>query len=98
MPTYEYECNAAGHRFERFQKFSDPPVQECPECGASVRRLIFPPPVIFNAPGFYTTEYGRRRGAAAGKDGETGESKAEDSTAAKPAEASKAETSASDDD
>ena len=31
MPMYEYECAACGHRFERIQKFSDPPVDEVPE-------------------------------------------------------------------
>ena len=33
MPLYEYECAASGHRFERIQKFSDAPVEECPSCG-----------------------------------------------------------------
>lgn len=57
MPTYEYECmGEARHRFERFQRFSDPPVSQCPECGATVRRLLFPAGVIFKGPGFYTTE------------------------------------------
>ena len=40
MPTYEYECNACGHRFERVQKMSDSPVSRCPECDGAVRRLI----------------------------------------------------------
>jgi putative FmdB family regulatory protein len=40
MPTYEYECNACGHQFERFHKMSDPPVARCPKCDGAVRRLI----------------------------------------------------------
>ena len=40
MPTYEYECQACGHAFERFQNMSDKPVRTCPECGGKVRRLI----------------------------------------------------------
>jgi len=40
VPTYEYKCDACGHRFERQQKMSDPPVNKCPECGQPVRRLI----------------------------------------------------------
>ena len=40
MPTYEYECEACGHAFERFQNMSDKPVRTCPECGGKVRRLI----------------------------------------------------------
>jgi len=40
MPTYEYECRACGHRFERFQKMTDEPLGECPKCGGKARRLI----------------------------------------------------------
>ena len=40
MPTYEYECRACGHRFERFQKMTDVPLDECPKCGGKTRRLI----------------------------------------------------------
>ena len=40
MPTYEYECNTCGHRFDQFQNISDAPVTECPECQGNVRRLI----------------------------------------------------------
>jgi len=40
MPTYEYQCDACGRRFERFQKMSDRPVGRCPDCGGKVRRLI----------------------------------------------------------
>ncbi len=40
MPTYEYECESCGHRFERFQKMTEGPLGACPKCGAKVRRLI----------------------------------------------------------
>ena len=40
MPTYEYECESCGHRFERFQAMSDSRVSDCPKCSAPVRRLI----------------------------------------------------------
>ena len=64
MPTYDYECNGpTAHRFEKFQKFSDPPLAECPECGASVRRVIYPAGVIFKGPGFYKTDYAAKAGA-----------------------------------
>ncbi|HOY59440.1 MAG TPA: zinc ribbon domain-containing protein [Verrucomicrobiota bacterium] len=38
MPTYDYECGHCGHRFERRQRMSDPPLQTCPACGKEVRR------------------------------------------------------------
>ncbi len=40
MPTYEYECDSCGHRFERLQAMSDEQVKTCPKCSSSVRKLI----------------------------------------------------------
>src|SRR5688500_15044338 len=56
MPTYEYECLACKTRFERFQKFSDPPVSECPECGSAVRKVLFPAGIVFKGSGWYKTD------------------------------------------
>jgi putative FmdB family regulatory protein len=63
MPTYEYECLDCGHAFERYQRISDDPLEECPECGGKVRRLISSGGgLVFKGPGFYATDY-RRSGA-----------------------------------
>lgn len=40
MPTYEYECDRCGSRFERFQRMSAEPVACCPKCGEPARRRI----------------------------------------------------------
>jgi len=40
MPTYEYECAECGRHFERFQRISEPPVGQCPDCGGALHRLI----------------------------------------------------------
>ena len=40
MPTYEYECNACGLRFERRQGMTEPALVECPECHGEVSRLV----------------------------------------------------------
>jgi putative FmdB family regulatory protein len=73
MPTYEYECAACGHAFERFQSMRDEPVQTCPECGGAVRRLISTGGgLVFKGPGFYATDY-RSGPARGGGDGEKGE-------------------------
>lgn len=70
MPTYEYECEACGHAFERFQSMSDEPIRTCPECGGAVRRLISSGGgLVFKGPGFYATDY--RRGPA-GRERSTG--------------------------
>ena len=66
MPTYEYECESPQHhRFEQFQRFSDPPVETCPACGATVHRVIHATGVIFKGPGFYKTDNAPKATAAA---------------------------------
>ena len=56
MPTYEYECESCGIRFERIQHFKDEPLKKCPECGGPVHRLIQPVGIIFKGSGFYITD------------------------------------------
>jgi len=56
MPTYEYECLACKTRFERFQKFAEPPVTECPECGSAVRKVLFAAGIVFKGSGWYKTD------------------------------------------
>lgn len=57
MPTYEYRC-AAGHEFEQVQRMSEPALQECPQCGAPVERLLSAGGgLLFKGTGFYITDY-----------------------------------------
>lgn len=71
MPLYEYQCEACSHRFERIQKFSAPPVDACPQCGGTVRKLMSSPAIQFKGSGFYITDYGK---SGSGKDSGKGES------------------------
>ncbi|MFM8574041.1 MAG: FmdB family zinc ribbon protein [Pirellula sp.] len=59
MPTYDYECDACGHRFELFQSISADPERKCPECKKlKLRRLIGTgAAVVFKGSGFYQTDY-----------------------------------------
>ena len=59
MPTYDYECAACGHRFEKFQSITARPVRKCPACGKyRVKRLIGNGAgIIFKGSGFYQTDY-----------------------------------------
>jgi putative FmdB family regulatory protein len=66
MPLYEYKCDACGHRFERIQKFSDPPVDVCPNCGElKVQKLLSSPAIQFKGTGWYITDYAKRGEAGA---------------------------------
>ena len=57
MPTYEYLCKTCGHRFETWQKMIDDPLTTCPDCGAPIRRILFPAGVVFKGSGFYKTDH-----------------------------------------
>ncbi|MFN3648306.1 MAG: FmdB family zinc ribbon protein [Armatimonadota bacterium] len=82
MPTYVYACKGCEERTELQQRISDEPLKECPKCGDSVRRVLFPPAVVYKGSGFYTTDY---------KNGSSGSS----SSASKPAESKASESSSS---
>jgi len=57
MPTYEYLCRVCSHRFETWQKMTDDPLTTCPECGGTIRRVLFPAGVVFKGSGFYKTDH-----------------------------------------
>ncbi len=58
MPTYEYECNNCGYKFEAFQSIKADPLTKCPKCGGEVVRLISKNVgLIFKGSGFYITDY-----------------------------------------
>lgn len=86
MPTYDYVCDACGHKFELFQSITAEPEKKCPECGKKkLRRLIGAgAAIVFKGSGFYQTDYRsdsyKKRAEA---DSKSSESKASDS---KPAE------------
>ena len=57
MPIYEYECPSCGHEFEKIQKFSDPEVKKCPECGLRVRKKISASAFVLKGGGWYADGY-----------------------------------------
>lgn len=80
MPLYEYQCKKCHHRFERIQKFSDPHVKKCPECGGPVEQTISAPAVQFKGSGWYVTDYAKKSStpAAHSDSGSKSESKKEE--------------------
>jgi putative FmdB family regulatory protein len=97
MPLYEYECEACGSRFERIQKFSDPPVDVCANCGErKVRKLVSSPAIQFKGSGFYINDYAKKgagtdSGGSASKDSKDKDTK--DSSAAKDTKSSPSDSS-----
>ena len=75
MPIYEYRCEK-GHTFEVMQRMVDDTLTECTACGAPVQRVFHPVAVHFKGSGFYTTDYGKKKGKGA-KDGGSSEAKAD---------------------
>ena len=59
MPTYDYECDACGHKFEKFHSMTAPSLKKCHKCAKlALRRLIGTGAgVIFKGSGFYQTDY-----------------------------------------
>ena len=70
MPLYEYQCDACGREFELIRKFSDPPLEKCPHCGGTVRKLFSSPAIQFKGSGFYITDYAKKDQSPASQSGE----------------------------
>lgn len=80
MPIYTYQCEECGVRFDARQKFSDDPIEECPECSGHTHRVPQPVGIVFKGSGWYAKDSkGKNTLASPGKrDGEA-ESKKESS-------------------
>jgi putative FmdB family regulatory protein len=70
MPLYEYQCVKCATRSEVLQKFSDPPLTVCPECGGELKKLISSPAIQFKGSGFYITDYARNSSSGNGSKSE----------------------------
>ncbi len=59
MPTYDYQCDACGHKFEEFQNITAPVLTKCPACKKKKLRRLFGTgaAVVFKGSGFYQTDY-----------------------------------------
>lgn len=66
MPTYQYRCRTCSSELEVFQKFTDDPLTDCPECGGSLRKVFNAVGIVFKGSGFYATD-SRKADAAASK-------------------------------
>ena len=88
MPLYEYQCKKCHHRFERIQKFSDPHMKKCPDCGGPVEQTISAPAVQFKGSGWYVTDYSRKSSGSSSSSPSNGDSSSKEESGVK-AETSK---------
>ena len=93
MPLYEYRCLHCDARFERIQKFSDPPIQKCETCGGRLEQLLSSPAIQFKGSGWYITDYARK---SAGESSSKAEGAASTKPESKPAESKATEPSKKD--
>jgi putative FmdB family regulatory protein len=56
VPTYQYTCTECGEPVEAVQKFSDPPLTICENCGGRLRKVFSPVGIVFKGSGFYRTD------------------------------------------
>lgn len=58
MPIYEYHCPLCGAEIEEIQKFSDPPLTLCPNCGKdSLEKKISLAGFQLKGTGWYVTDF-----------------------------------------
>lgn len=74
MPIYEYRCDSCENIHEVMQKFSDPLLEKCPECGSAVEKLMSLSAFALKGSGWYTTDYKRGGSKAAKKESTASES------------------------
>lgn len=82
MPLYDYACTQCGKVFEVRHGFGEPHVKPCEACGAPLRRVFNPAPVLFKGSGFYVTD--SRRSSASAKAEKPKEEPSSAAPAAKP--------------
>jgi len=97
MPVYAYRCDHCGVQFDRYRKFTEEPLEVCPECGEhALRKLFQPVGIVFKGSGFYSTDNRSTSGASKKKSdkAENAEKKNENTKETKSEGTKKSETTA----
>jgi len=96
MPIYEYRCER-GHTFDVLQRMTDAPLTVCEEHGTPVKRVFHPIAVHFKGTGFYNTDYGKNKKAAASPEGKADAASSNSSDSSKKSESGTDSSSSSKD-
>ncbi len=59
MPIYEYYCKSCDKTFESFQRITDEPLANCPDCKKKVKRLISSTSFSLKGGGWYKDGYSK---------------------------------------
>lgn len=71
MPIYAYKCESCGFAKDVLQKLSDPPLSDCPSCGAvAFSKQLTAAGFQLKGTGWYATDF-KGGAAAAGSPGKT---------------------------
>jgi putative FmdB family regulatory protein len=97
MPLYEYQCDSCGHRFEKIQKFSDPPVEKCPKCGGAVHKMQSAPAFHLKGTGWYLTDYAKKdqSGSSSKSEGDKDKKESKDTASKETGKTEKSDKSSS---
>lgn len=57
MPIYEYRCQNCQKIHEVMQKFSDAPLEKCPDCTSPVQKQMSLSSFALKGTGWYSTDY-----------------------------------------
>lgn len=68
MPIYEYECAKCNGTHEAIQKFSDPPLKKCPQCGGKLSKIMSMNAFHLKGDGWYVTDYKGKNSSTAKSD------------------------------
>ena len=96
MPIYEYRCEN-GHEFDIFQRMSDDALTTCQVCSGSAQRVLSAPAVHFKGSGFYSTDYGKKKGSEASTDTKPKKSESSEKSESSSDNGSKSDSSSSSD-
>jgi putative FmdB family regulatory protein len=68
MPIYEFQCNGCNKVVEAWLSLSDKPLETCPACSGSMRKLISRSAFHLKGGGWYADGYSGAKGAGCGGD------------------------------
>lgn len=89
MPTYQYRCTECATELEAVQKFTDPPLTDCPQCQGDLRKVFSAVGVVFKGSGFYATDSRSKGKVNAAKPGESSKAESPSKSESKPKKSDK---------